>query len=1168
MPVDVASGAVYSSHGDFRCGGSFPLAWKRSYHTALTGKPISPLGPGWTSPYYSRLTRLSDGFHFIGPDGSRTRFPDPGNAVERGGVLRQPGSFLELAKRGVRLAVTSWNPDSGEVVRYLFQGGRSGDAWPLRAIENASGHGLDLAWDSEGRLQGVRQRLEGRTLLIAHSAEGRIASVAYLRRDGVRQPVARYEYDAGGRLAAAHDARGFTDRYEYDEAGRMVREILKDGGIFRFRYDEKGRCIRTWGLDDYDLKSIRYLDAIGWTEVTDSLGHVTRYQWLPTGQVIQRINPLGGVTRTEYDGEGRIAKVTGPSGGGAAYVYDGDGNRVKTVDALGNAWEYGFNADHLVVSATDPAGNGWRRVYEGNRLKSRIDPLGGAWKYAHDAAGRVVGVENPAGARMEFRYAEDGSLESATDWAGNTTGYLCDELGRVIGSVNPAGEQVRKAFDIAGNLLSLDHPAGGRFDFTHDPKGRITSVTDGNGRRATRTYGPCGRLVRQQDAAGEITLYAWGSEPGRLLRVTLDGGDGPAYSYAYDALGKVVEETGFDGRRILYRRDVAGNCIGMANGAGEEVEYALDALGRVVRRTFPDGSAVEFAYDPIGRLQSAANADIALAFDRDPLGRVVRETQGDAILEYAYDAAGALEEVRGPLGYRIAYGRREDGSLQEARIRDAWTVAFGDGGPGRARRILPGGAVLDFRFDAMAAAIVQTFSPPGGGDGEPGGGGRPTEGFTRAFRHREDGALVSVEDTRKGATAYAYDGRGRIVSVQREGGESDRYRYAASGDLIGIAAAGSRPITLEYGDGNRLARRDDRRYDYDAQGRLVSTDSASPGDAAGAWTFRWDPLDQLREAVTPAGERWTYAYDPLGRRISKTGPDGTERFVWDRHVIIQGQREGAQSFAWSFPPEGFSPLGKEADGRFFAALPDHLGTPLELVDDEGGIRRSLEFDLYGGLRRSEGDGPDSEWRFPGQWFDAETRFHYNRFRYYDPGAGRYLSQDPLRLMAGKNLYAYGRDPLNWFDPFGLATLFRGMLRDSEGNPIVHSGANADGRNAANSLGVRPGESGMSTSLDPAEIQEHRRPRAFGGTQGPRNDPDQAGMFAIDTEVLAQHGLVADNDHDSHVNITTAPGIDPAELPERLAATREHWEQVTPEQAAARRAADAAADGDGEGGCGG
>ena len=59
------------------------------------------------------------------------------------------------------------------------------------------------------------------------------------------------------------------------------------------------------------------------------------------------------------------------------------------------------------------------------------------------------------------------------------------------------------------------------------------------------------------------------------------------------------------------------------------------------------------------------------------------------------------------------------------------------------------------------------------------------------------------------------------------------------------------------------------------------------------------------------------------------------------------------------------------------------------------------------------------WRYPGQYEDSETGLYYNRFRYYDPEAGRYISPDPIGLLGGLNLYGYVHDPLGWIDPLGL-----------------------------------------------------------------------------------------------------------------------------------------------------
>ncbi|MFP1843934.1 RHS repeat-associated core domain-containing protein, partial [Lonsdalea quercina] len=55
----------------------------------------------------------------------------------------------------------------------------------------------------------------------------------------------------------------------------------------------------------------------------------------------------------------------------------------------------------------------------------------------------------------------------------------------------------------------------------------------------------------------------------------------------------------------------------------------------------------------------------------------------------------------------------------------------------------------------------------------------------------------------------------------------------------------------------------------------------------------------------------------------------------------------------------------------------------------------------------------------GQLRDSESGLCYNRFRYYDPAGGGYISPDPIGLRGGLNLYAYVKNPLTWIDPLGL-----------------------------------------------------------------------------------------------------------------------------------------------------
>ncbi|MDP7702274.1 RHS repeat-associated core domain-containing protein [Mycobacterium sp. TY815] len=122
----------------------------------------------------------------------------------------------------------------------------------------------------------------------------------------------------------------------------------------------------------------------------------------------------------------------------------------------------------------------------------------------------------------------------------------------------------------------------------------------------------------------------------------------------------------------------------------------------------------------------------------------------------------------------------------------------------------------------------------------------------------------------------------------------------------------------------------------------------------------------------------------------------------------------------------------EVDRAFYALVTDHLGTPTHLVDpDAATVAGRASGGLWG--QTSWAGEVSTPLRFPGQYFDAETGWHYNRHRYYQPATGRYCTADPLGLAAAPNPYGYPRNPTVETDPLGLmpcrAIALQNALRD-------------------------------------------------------------------------------------------------------------------------------------------
>jgi len=100
-----------------------------------------------------------------------------------------------------------------------------------------------------------------------------------------------------------------------------------------------------------------------------------------------------------------------------------------------------------------------------------------------------------------------------------------------------------------------------------------------------------------------------------------------------------------------------------------------------------------------------------------------------------------------------------------------------------------------------------------------------------------------------------------------------------------------------------------------------------------------------------------------------------------------------------------------------------LGSVEALVDDNGLVTDSYSYDEYGVPLHASGN-TYNPYRYVGalgvRW-DEAARLYYMRYRWYDAEVGMFAGRDPMRVLAGVNLYRYADgNPLRYVDPIGLA----------------------------------------------------------------------------------------------------------------------------------------------------
>ncbi|HET7025889.1 MAG TPA: RHS repeat-associated core domain-containing protein [Gemmatimonadales bacterium] len=336
--------------------------------------------------------------------------------------------------------------------------------------------------------------------------------------------------------------------------------------------------------------------------------------------------------------------------------------------------------------------------------------------------------------------------------------------------------------------------------------------------------------------------------------------------------------------------------------------------------------------------------------------------------------------------------------------------------------------------------------------------------------------LSGGNTTWSNALTYSPDGQRRLIESLRTYGQVTR-QYNWTYDVFGNRASqvqylddGSNPCqipdTSYYGLDNRVtvggkmvagctARSTSYLYDY-AGNRVASQDTvqgeASPAGravqtytAAGQLFFSLTPLPSGSPQNYAAGWNW---YDVDGSRaISKNAFSATSypvpdtslagpftAYVYDGGqpvMLLQRNVSGTWVIADRMVVAGVDrPLAGLYNGQYLALVADRSGTVQAGVQPSGAADQLATYTDHGPFGNVENPtgasintGGDVQAGFTGAGGTPNgLGLVYLRNRWYDPGTGRFLTQDPIGLAGGLNLYAYaGNNPTSFSDPFGMAS---------------------------------------------------------------------------------------------------------------------------------------------------
>jgi RHS repeat-associated protein len=250
--------------------------------------------------------------------------------------------------------------------------------------------------------------------------------------------------------------------------------------------------------------------------------------------------------------------------------------------------------------------------------------------------------------------------------------------------------------------------------------------------------------------------------------------------------------------------------------------------------------------------------------------------------------------------------------------------------------------------------------------------------------------------------AYEYDKVGNRTSRTKNTDTPDQYTYLTGTNKLD-QITGQTNVAFTHDDNGKITVKGNMGFVYDQSNRLV-------------------------EALVDSSAVADYTYNALGQRATKTGYGGSTvttvfHYDFDGNIIGESETDGDFTKEYLYMGSSRMAMVDVPTGALYYYLNDQQGNPQYMTNEAGVVVWEARYLPFGQAIINGHSSVENNFRFPGQYYDAETGLHYNYHRYYDPGTGRYVTADPIGQAGGLNLFVYvNNNSINSTDPKGKSAL--------------------------------------------------------------------------------------------------------------------------------------------------